>query len=84
VRSFPNENADAHVRLTRRELSLLWVLPTRLAARLVARGLRDDRPWARRILRRLRGFDRPPAYRTVVVAEIAASISASSSAASAS
>jgi len=84
VRSFPNENADAHVRLTRRELSLLWFLPTRLAARLVARGLRDDRPWARRILRRLRGFDRPPAYRTVVVAEIAASISASSSAASAS
>jgi hypothetical protein len=84
VRVAGNESADAHVTLTRRELSLLWFLPTRLAARALAAGLRDDKPWARSTLARIRGFDRPPVYRTVVVADIAASISASSSPASAS
>jgi hypothetical protein len=84
VRVAGNESASAHVTVTRRELSLAWFVPTRLAARVLAGGLRDGRPWARSALARVRGFDRPPVYRTVVVAEIAASISSSSSAASAS
>jgi len=84
VRCAGNENADAHVALTRRELQLRWFVPTRLAARVLAVGLRERKPWARRALARIRRFDRPPVYRTVVVAEIAASISSSSSAASAS
>jgi SAM-dependent methyltransferase len=86
VREIPNESIDAHLRLTRRELSVAWYLPTRLAARILAAGLRDDRPWATRFLRRVRGGDRLPVYRSIVVAElppIAASISSSSSAASA-
>jgi SAM-dependent methyltransferase len=87
VREIPNESIDAHLRLTRRELSVAWYLPTRLAARVVAAGLRDDKPWASAFLRRIRGGDRRPVYRSIVVAEIpeiAASTSASSSAASAS
>jgi hypothetical protein len=87
VREIPNESIGAHLRLTRRELSVAWYLPTRLAARVLAAGLRDGRPWASSLLRRLRGDDRRPVYRSIVVAElpaIAASISASSSAASAS
>jgi len=83
VRSFPSGSPDAHVRLARRELRARWAVPTRLAARVLERGLREDRPWARRALRRLRGGDRPPGYRTVVVAEIAASRWASSSSVSA-
>lgn len=83
VRSFPSGSPDAHVRLARRELRAAWYVPTRLAARVLERGLRDDRPWARRVLRRLRGGDRPPGYRTVVVAEIAASRWDSSSSVSA-
>lgn len=84
VRAIGNESAAAHVTLTRRELSLAWFLPTRLAARALFRGMRRGARWPAPILRRLRGGDRPPVYRTVVVCEIAASISASSSAASAS
>jgi len=83
VRVAGNESAAAHVTVTRRELGVAWFLPTRLAARVLAIGLRDRRPWARAALARIRGFDRPPVYRAVVVAEIAASISSSSSAASA-
>jgi hypothetical protein len=86
VREIPNESIDAHLRLTRRELSVAWYLPTRLAARILAAELRDGRPWATRFLRRVRGGDRLPVYRSIVVAElppIAASISSSSSAASA-
>lgn len=55
----------------------------RLAARALAAGLRRDRPWAHRTLLRIRGQDRPGVYRAVVVAEIAASSSVSSSAANA-
>ncbi|MBX5442634.1 MAG: class I SAM-dependent methyltransferase [Solirubrobacteraceae bacterium] len=83
VRSFPSGSPEAHVRLARRELRPAGVVPSRLAARALARGLRDERPWARRALRRLRGGDAAPGYRTVVVAEIAASRWASSSSVSA-
>jgi SAM-dependent methyltransferase len=83
VRVFGNERAASHVTLTRRELSLAWYIPTRLSARMLAVGLRRQRPWAGTVLRRLSGHDRPPVYRTVVVAEIAASTSASSSTANA-
>ncbi len=82
VRVIPNESIGAHVRLARREATLAWLGPARLAAWALARGLRDGRPWALRALGRLRGGDRPPVYRVVAVAEIAASSSPSSSSAS--
>jgi SAM-dependent methyltransferase len=81
VRVRGNESCAAHVRVTSRELSVVWFLPTRLAARVLAAGLTRDAAWARRALRRVRGGDRPPVYRTVVVLDIAASSSASSSSA---
>lgn len=81
VRVFGNESVGAHVALTRRELDVRWFMPTRLAARVLARGLRTGAGWPEAVLRRLRGGDRAPCYRTVVVVEMAASSSASSSSA---
>ncbi len=84
VRLLGNESVAAHVTVTRRELSLRWFVATRTLARVLAWGLARDARWSRRALRRIRGGDRPPVYRTVAVLDVAASISASSSAASAS
>lgn len=80
LRTFGNETVDAHVALTRRELSIAWFLPTRLAARALASGLRTGASWPEPLLARIRGGDRRPCYRTVVVLEIAASESSPSSA----
>jgi SAM-dependent methyltransferase len=83
VRVVGNESCRAHVRVTSRELAVAWFLPTRLAARLLAFGLAREAPWARRALRRVRGDDRPPVYRTIVALDIAASSSPSSASAKA-
>ncbi|WP_259312660.1 class I SAM-dependent methyltransferase [Capillimicrobium parvum] len=70
VRVAGNESCSAHVTVTRRELSVAWFVPTRVAARVLAWGLARDAAWARRGLRRVRGLDRPPVYRTVVILDL--------------
>jgi SAM-dependent methyltransferase len=70
VRLAGNENVDAHVTITRRELSLPWFAPTRTAARLLGWGMRRGAAWPGRVLRRLRGHDRGPTYRTIAVLEV--------------
>ncbi|HEY8584406.1 MAG TPA: class I SAM-dependent methyltransferase [Capillimicrobium sp.] len=84
VRLLGNEAVAAHARVTRLELSVRWFVPTRALARLLYAGLRREARWPARVLRRVGGAGREPAYRAIAVCDIAASTSASSSAASAS
>ncbi len=71
-----NESVTAHVRLTAAELSPLPAVALRIAcqplAYLLAGRRRRGRLLAARVLRWIRGNDRPPSYRAVVVVDIAA------------
>jgi SAM-dependent methyltransferase len=73
LRLIENESVDSHVRLVRVELNPAGFLAGRLAAIPLARALRS-RGWPRdlaaRLLRRLRGSDRPPVYRTIAVLDM--------------
>ena len=73
LRLLDNEHVASHARLVRAELSIPGFLAGRLAAIPLARALRH-RGWPRRlaarILRRIRGGDRAPAYRTVAVLDV--------------
>ena len=69
-----NESVTSHVRLVRVELSVGGFLAARLAAIPLARALRGRgrrRAVAERLLRRIRGSDRPPVYRTIAVLDVA-------------
>ncbi len=76
VRVVGNENVAAHVRLVAAELSPVAAVILRLACRpleyLLASRRLGGRRLAARVLRRIRGDDRPPTYRAVVVVDIAA------------
>lgn len=76
VRLLANENVEAHERLVLAELSLLSGAVLRIACRPIEYLLSSRREGARKlaalILRRLRGADRSPAYRTMVAVEIGA------------
>ena len=70
VRLFPNEHVDSHERLVRAELTLLPALVLRVAALALSPALRAAGPargLADRALLAVRGRDRPPAYRAIVV-----------------
>ena len=74
VQSWGNESLAAHQALIRAELSRLTVVPTRVAAMVAALALRSSRrrpaELAGRVLRRLRGYDREPTYRTIVAVSV--------------
>jgi Methyltransferase domain len=76
VRVRDNESVSAHVRLVAAELSPFPAVALRVAAQplayLLASRRRRGRRLAARILRWIRGNDRPPNYRAVVVVDIAA------------
>lgn len=68
----PNEHVISHERLVRAELSPLPALFLRLVAALIALALRAGGPLQRladRALLSVRGHDRAPAYRAVVVVD---------------
>lgn len=68
-----NESVESHVRLVRRELTIPGFLVGRLAAMPLARALRSRgraRELAARVLRRVRGGDRAPTYRTIAVLDV--------------
>jgi SAM-dependent methyltransferase len=70
-----NENVASHVRLVRFELNPVGFLGGRLAAMPLAWALRRPgraRALAARTLRRIRGADRPPVYRTIAVLDLRA------------
>jgi SAM-dependent methyltransferase len=75
-----NESVTAHVRLVAAELSPVPAVALRVACLplgyLLASRRRRDRRLAARILRWIRGNDRPPNYRAVVVVDIAANLDA--------
>lgn len=83
VRVHGNESVTAHVRLIAAELSPVSAVALRLACRPLAHLLAGRRPRGRRlaacILGSIRGHDRPPNYRAVVVVDIAASPDAADS-----
>lgn len=69
----PNERLEDHIALTLRELRIVWFVPIRTAARVLARALRGDgRPavLAGRVLRRVRGGDVAPTYRTIAALDV--------------
>ena len=70
VRLIPNEHVRSHERIVRAELSVLPAAVLRLAALGLSPAMRAAGP-ARRladgVLLRVRGRDRPPAYRAIVV-----------------
>lgn len=70
VQSWGHESIAAHQALIRAELSRLSAVPARLVALVTSLALRSHRrrpgQLAGRMLRRLRGSDRPPTYRTMV------------------
>lgn len=73
LRLIPNEAVSSHIRLVRAELSIPGFLIGRLTAMPLARALRAEgrpRAFAGRVLRRVRGDDRPPAYRTIAVLDV--------------
>jgi SAM-dependent methyltransferase len=75
LRLLENENVASHVRLVRAQLSIPGFLMGRLAAIPLARALKRSgrvRGLAARILRRIRGRDRRPAYRTIAVLDVLA------------
>lgn len=71
VTVLPNENVHAHERLVWAENQALPAVALRLACwpleRLMSNRRADRRALASRILRRVRGADHAPAYRTVVI-----------------
>ena len=74
VRSLENESLAAHERLIDAETSLLPAAALRLACVPIELLMRSRRPRAPRLaaraLRSLRGHDRPPTYRTVLVIDL--------------
>jgi SAM-dependent methyltransferase len=73
LRLLDNESVTSHVRLVRAELSIPGFLAGRLAAIPLAWAVRrGGRPrlLAARLLWRIRGRDRPPAYRTIAVLDV--------------
>jgi SAM-dependent methyltransferase len=73
LRVLDNESVRSHVRLVRAELSIPGFLAGRLAAIPLSRALRGQgraRAAAGRALCRIRGRDRPPAYRTILVLDV--------------
>ncbi len=70
VRTWGNESISSHDRLIRAELSPVTVVPARLLCLALAFALRSRQVWSRYlatgVLRRLRGMDRPPTYRSIV------------------
>jgi len=73
LRLLDNERVQSHVWLVRAELSVPGFLAGRLASVPLARALRSRgraRSLAARVLRRVRGADRPPAYRTIAVLDV--------------
>ena len=75
LRLLGNESVASHVRLVRAELSIPGFLAGRLAAIPLARALRANgrpRRLAAGILRRVRGGDREPVYRTIAVLDVPA------------
>lgn len=73
LRLIPNEAVSSHIRLVRAELSIPGFLIGRLTAMPLARALRAEgrpRAFAGRVLRRVRGHDLPPAYRTIAVLDV--------------
>lgn len=74
LRLLGNESVASHVRLVRAELSIPGFLAGRIAAIPLARALGGRgrlRRHAARILRRIRGGDREPVYRTIAVLDMA-------------
>jgi ubiquinone/menaquinone biosynthesis C-methylase UbiE len=73
VRTLGNESISAHERLVAAEHRILPALALRLACRPLERLMTSRRPQARQlstgVLRRVRGRDREPAYRVVVVVD---------------
>jgi SAM-dependent methyltransferase len=73
LRVVDNESVRSHVRLVRAELSVPGFLAGRLAALALARALRTQgrvRASAARTLAWIRGGDRPPAYRSILVLDV--------------
>lgn len=70
VQTWGNESISNHERLIRAELNPFTVVPARVLSLALTFGLRSRPAWARRlttgVLRRLRGMDRSPTYRTIV------------------
>lgn len=70
VQTWGNESISSHERLIRAELSPFTVVPARFLSLALTFALRSRREWAQRlasaVLRRFRGMDRTPTYRTIV------------------
>lgn len=73
VRLLGNESVGAHLFVMRLHVALHWLPPFQWLVRVLGGTLwpgRRGRPLAARVLRALRGWDRPPTYRTLAVADV--------------